>query len=219
MITSNIYERVLKLTTTVGQGSAFTLEVNGVQYLVTAKHVLPDTNPVQGELLIRGITSTFTLECVPGVHPDADIAVLKLPSFVTPTLELPLVPFFDSIVYSQDIYFLGFPYGLALSAEQVDLFAFVKKGILSATAWTPSGVHLLYLDGFNNPGFSGGPVVFYHSATHQPHLAGVVSGYRTEAQCVRIAGQVTSAAVLTNTGIVLATNIKHAMEAIEQQES
>ena len=64
-------------------------------------------------------------------------------------------------MYGQDVYFLGFPYGLHgdMSALSNDLpFPFVKKGIISL--FHNDGVNRIYLDGHNNPGFSGGPVVF-----------------------------------------------------------
>ena len=67
------------------------------------------------------------------------------------------------MIYGQEVFFAGFPFGENLfttSTQTVNgLFPmpFVKKGIISAEA-TENGATILYLDGHNNPGFSGGPI-------------------------------------------------------------
>ncbi len=86
-------------------------------------------------------------------------------------------------------------------------------GIISASEWVDD-VHVLYLDGLNNPGFSGGPVVGYHHATGAMHVFGVVSGYRTEQQPVYV-GTHEIGTAQANTGIVIATWIDHVTDAIK----
>ena len=61
---------------------------------------------------------------------------------------------------SQDVYFLGFPYDLTNDGGTINRnfpIPLIKKGILSAIQ--VGEVKTLLLDGHNNPGFSGGPVV------------------------------------------------------------
>jgi len=57
---------------------------------------------------------------------------------------------------------------------------FIKSGILSALDIRNENAVTLYLDGHNNPGFSGGPIVFLSNTTRRFHVAGVVSGFRNE---------------------------------------
>ncbi len=219
MITANIYTRTLRLSTPEGFGTAFTIDVEGAQYLVTAKHVLPVSDPVTVELQFTDQRKvTVTLERADAEPSEADVSVLALPSPITPMY--PIVPSLEGVVFTQDVYFLGFPFGLSLATQQGEeaaVFAFVKKAILSAAQWTSSGVHLLYLDGFNNPGFSGGPVVFTNQQTRVLHVAGVVYGYRGSQERVMVGERETPGYVLANTGIVLAVDIKHAVDAIRRR--
>jgi S1-C subfamily serine protease len=143
-VTANVYERVVKLTNEdqSSSGSGFTLDVADRQYLITSAHVLPPEDPVTVDVLYGGHSSTRTLNRIPGVRDGADIAVLPLDTPLTPTRELPVTASFDRMVYTQDVFFLGYPYGLALRIGGVDRFPFVKKGILSATSET-DGVDLI----------------------------------------------------------------------------
>ena len=72
----------------------------------------------------------------------------------------------------------------------------------------------LLLDGHNNVGFSGGPVARRGTKEEQT-VIGVVSGYRFDRQKVRDGdGNETSHTYDTNTGIVIAHDIRHALEII-----
>lgn len=68
---------------------------------------------------------------------------------------------------------------------------FLKSGIVSALDDRDPEAGILYLDGQNNPGFSGGPIVFWHSASRGFRVAGVVRGYRNERGFLR-AGQLSA---------------------------
>lgn len=213
-VTANIYQRVLRVVLPDGtSATGFTLDREGVQYLITAEHVVA-AQPGQVRMILHGSDwkREVALERILGVTGGADIAIFRLEAPLTP--QLPIDTSFDSIVYTQEVYFLGYPYGLGLQRTNVPLLPFVKHGILSASAETPEGGHVMYLDGFNNPGFSGGPVAFYALNTNQPHICGVVSGYRTDNRRVRVGNQEIDATVLENTGIVIAYDIMHALEAI-----
>ena len=213
LVPSNVYERVLRLDSPTGVSSAFTIEREGTQYLITARHCLPPDEVVDVRLSIKGHSFEQRLRRVP-VEPPADVAVLRLRHPLTATL--PVVPCFDGCLLSQDIFFLGYPYGMSVHAKGLPTYAFVKKGVLAATGHTPDGVHVLYLDAIDNPGFSGGPVVFTNIETDEFHLAGVVSGYRSESLVVHDDKDVpTTLEVDVNTGIVLAHDIVHAVEAID----
>lgn len=215
MLTSNIWNRVFRLTTATGFGTAFAVESeSGVQYLVTARHVIEDhEGPIQLEAF--GEIHEVALDLVPGVPNGADIAVVRLDEPLASVL--PTTFNSDGSVFSQDVYFLGYPYGLAMTAHGVDQAPFVKKATLSAQDLSED-VRILYLDGINNPGFSGGPVALYNSAG-QPHILGVVSGYRISPDELIIRGQrVEDAVVRANSGIIIAYDIRHAMDAIRDFE-
>jgi hypothetical protein len=53
---------------------------------------------------------------------------------------------------------------------------YVKKGIFSALVFH-TVPHTMYLDGINNPGFSGGPYVYRLQDDKIPTICGVIKGY------------------------------------------
>ncbi len=55
----------------------------------------------------------------------------------------------------QQVWFLGYPYGLGSHFPNGE-FPFIKRGTMSAIDSTNPHAVVLYVDGFNNPGFSGG---------------------------------------------------------------
>ena len=121
------------------------------------------------------------------------------------------------MIGGQDLYFLGFPYGQ--STDHGNLlnnfpFPFVKKAILSAITGGNQGVSLLFLDGHNNPGFSGGPIVFSSQDKKEYKVAGVISGFNTIEEPVLIGGKLTVMTWMYNTRIIIGYDIKYAVEAI-----
>ena len=94
---------------------------------------------------------------------------------------------------------------------------FVKRATVSAIILKKDAASTLYLDGHNNPGFSGGPVVFTPESRPQGewHIAAIVSGYRfDEVPVLDKDGKETGTVVHANTGLVHAYSIKHAVAAI-----
>jgi hypothetical protein len=92
---------------------------------------------------------------------------------------------------------------------------FIKKGVLSSIDRDQAGTRVLYLDGNNNPGFSGGPVVFPLNEDRKKfRVAAVVSGYRFDPQPVFINDQPTRLVSRHNTGIIISYDISHAIDLI-----
>jgi hypothetical protein len=91
---------------------------------------------------------------------------------------------------------------------------FVKNCTVSALMREPQRV--LILDGINNVGFSGGPVIFGTGA--QLKIAGVVSGYRAEPTEVIPSDPAVkpNATVNVNSGFFTAYDIFYAMDAIHK---
>jgi hypothetical protein len=143
---------------------------------------------------------------------DVDISVLALGFQLSPTR--PLTPTGAGIGFGQDVYFLGFPYNLFtdIGANNRDFpVPFIKKAIVSSITKV-GDAEVTFLDGHNNPGFSGGPVVFVPPGQRDFRVAAVISGYRFEREPVFVGDQPTNLAYRYNTGIIIAYGIRHAVD-------
>lgn len=195
-------------------GTAFAIEVNGTQYLVTAKHLIdPIANEIDLQIFYNKQWLTGRADVVGRARGEVDIAVLKVHQQLTPKAYEVAIGF-GEIELGQDVYFLGFPF--KMWADYGELTAglpspFIKKGTLSAIQM--DGPKLLYVDAINNEGFSGGPLYFFPRARPQEvRIAGVVSKYRTEEESVLDAtGAATELTVPYNTGFLVAYDIKYAV--------
>ena len=144
----------------------------------------------------------------------------------------------DGVVLGGDCSFLGFPYGgswLANYGGQSTRMPFTKRCGVSGMQPEPK---VWILDGLNNVGFSGGPVIF-GSGLDQRVFA-VISGYRTEPSEVISAGahhcpppghaadksKVSTAdeaptkpkqSVNLNSGFIFAYDISYAIDAIHSR--
>ena len=224
--TSNVLYRVLRIRTATSTGSAFTIEVDGKQYVITARHLLNGFGS-QGEveLWIGGRWTKVGVRALYPSKPDVDIAALDLGRPVTITF--PLEPSSGGLTLGQQVYFLGYPYGLGTSRaapapQGFGELPFLKGGIVSAVDDRDPEASILYLDGQNNPGFSGGPIVFWHAPSHSFRVAGVVRGYRNEALPVLKresldnpdARAYNDLYTRSNSGIVIGYDIRHIVDAI-----
>jgi len=90
----------------------------------------------------------------------------------------------------------------------------VKRATISAL---DQGAFLL--DGHNNPGFSGGPVVFAPPNSSDFRVAAVVSGFQAVKQPIFQGTEETAFTYLYNTGIIVAHDIKEATTIIQGNPS
>jgi len=224
--TSNVLYRVLRIRTAGSTGSAFTIEVDGKQYLITARHLLTDfKNDGEVELWIEGRWSKVRARAIYPAKEVVDVAALDLGRPVTVTF--PLEPSSGGLTLGQQVYFLGYPYGLGTSTSApappgFGELPFLKSGIVSAVDDRDPEASILYLDGQNNPGFSGGPIVFWHPPSRGFRVAGVVRGYRNEALPVLKrtdlddpeARAYNDLYTRSNSGIVIGYDIVHIVDAI-----
>jgi S1-C subfamily serine protease len=220
MITSNVFCRVFFIKVGATTGTAFTIEDADRQYLVTAAHVVAGlTPPFSVELFHENQWKILELELT-GICPVSDIAVFAPRFQLSPAFPLPASA--DGVMFGQDVYFLGFPYGItsdAASLNQGRPFPLVKKACLSAVTQSDKGAKIVLLDGHNNPGFSGGPVVFCERGkplASSFKVLGVVSGYRFAEEPAYHGGAPTPVTVRANTGIVICYNITHAIDVIRK---
>lgn len=111
--------------------------------------------------------------------------------------------------------FLGFPYGLYTLAFGRH-HPFEKHAYLSAIDNLEQSAEIFYLDGFNNPGFSGGPVIFLNPKTSKWMILAVLSGYRPMNAQTRVGKNTVDTNILVNSGIVVSYSIQHALDAIDK---
>ena len=220
MITSNIIYRVFKVRTEQGTATAFTIDHDGKQYLVTARHTI-DRLPQPYRIDIYWQEDWHRLPLgLTGLSPISDVAVLAPRVQLSPTFPLP--PTDTGLAYGQDVYFIGFPYdimgglGNLLEGRPLPL---VKRGCLSAFAKGANDESLLYLDGHNNPGFSGAPVVWREGQSTEFRVCGVVSGYKQGAVSTPLGDSGAEIELLLNAGIVVCSSIRYAIDEIEKNSN
>ena len=117
MITANVFRRTFFIRFKNSTGTAFTIDVEKKQYLVTARHVcigVGDDDKIgifhdgqfeEMTVKVVGLGSTDEI--------DTDVAVFALENQISPSF--PMVATSEGLVWGQDVYFLGFPYGLHTS--------------------------------------------------------------------------------------------------------
>ena len=215
IVNANIMTRVLHLKVGDVIGTGFTIEVDGRQYLITAKHLTGERDI--GEIEIWWEQWRRTKVSVVGMGEGReDIAVLSAKGALTQSL--PIEVGSGGITVGKSVRFLGFPLGIAmdfLMEQGSTRLPLTKGGILSGLKYENT-VSWLLVDGHNNAGYSGGPVVFKPLGNGQElwKIAGVISGYRIEDVDVRdAAGQMIGSAA-GNSGILIATGIETALKLI-----
>ena len=215
-ITKSVIQRTFQLSFGGSQGTCFTIDHENRQYIVTARHIVESmTVPATIRIKHKGVWKDCLVNLVGHCKGKVDISVLAVDFQLSPTYSLPTT---GRMTLGQDFYFLGFPYGLTSEVGEFNRnfpFPLIKKATLSAI---DSNTNLLFLDGHNNPGFSGGPVVYSQvgEPDHELLVAGVISGYRFNMEPVYLEGKRTSLEFEYNTGIIVAYGIKHAINLISQ---
>lgn len=216
--------RTFKVEFAGGAASAFVINHQDRQWLITAKHVA-DAAVHHGvaALTLTGengldVELSGPLVPVPIVGGGPDIAVFDLDGKKIVLDNMTLVPSADGVALSQEVFFLGFP--LTGTLPLMGRLPAVRRGIVSQRAHL-NGVAAWIIDGHNLPGFSGGPLVFADAGGVGStwHVLGVVSAYWLHRIDVEVAGAELpdgiSFKVPTNAGLVVVYDIKHAIDAID----
>ena len=221
MVTSNILQRVTRLQARMS-GSAFTFETDDSrQYLATARHVVQDIAAgANVELMIDNAWQAWPLTGAwHSPDPTVDVSVLSFEQPILPAFSAELTT--DGLTWGQEVYFLGYPFGISGGAIMHDgrPLPFIKHGIMSGSEGIP--LSILYVDGSNNPGFSGGPLVFRHGSAFR--VAGVISGWKSSLAKVEVRDLLDSTfresetlRIAVDTGIVTAYSIHHALDGARQ---
>ncbi len=199
------------------------MTIEDAAYLVTARHVF--TNLVlPGSLVGIEVYNhkgwiRIEAEVLFHTNPHIDIAVLRLRT-----------PLFENRAFAvgstnyhlaQECFFLGFPFGLKIEDLAGDSnkgfpLPFVKKAIISMFFSDAGKVSRIFLDGHNNPGFSGGPVVV-RTSEDKMEIIGVISAYLNEEKIIS-----TPHGAFKNTensGIIMSYAFKHVYEIVKSNSS
>lgn len=210
------------------QGTAFTIDHDGKVYLITARHVAGAV-PAEGAIVqIRQNGEWKDYKTVKTIYPksdEVDIAIFE----TNEKVEKPYsVTAMGGATMGQQVWFLGYPFldgmsshfSVGAGAAAPKEAPFIKRGTMSAIDASNPDAVVVYIDGFNNPGFSGGPIVYWDFSSHSYAVLGVVKGYRAENGVKAIVnGQQVDTQLLSNSGILVGYSIANAVDAIVAAEA
>lgn len=210
-----VIDRVFKISLDdEGEGTGFALDIDGKQYLITAKHVLGITAP--SYIRIYHDDCWKRVFATPVGSSNVDVAVFSLPMLIAhPDMILPAEP--GGFIMAQDVYFAGFPLGLFTEGiESPFPTPLIKKAIISGKQ--AGGLETpFYLDGHVNPGFSGGPV-FLKQKNHQKFVISmIISSFEgTREPVFNNDKEHPNLTVIANSGIIHALSISNAISLIKE---
>jgi S1-C subfamily serine protease len=219
-VPGEILGRTLFIKSGEEAGTAFKVDYKSKVYLVTARHVVAALPLKGGMIQVKQQREWKDFKIVKKILPssdEVDIAVLQTEETVSKPYEITWSDK-DSVTFGQQIWFLGYPYGLGTQFSNAEI-PFIKRGTLSAIDTSNRDAVLWYIDGFNNPGFSGGPIIYWDFNKHAIRILGVVKGYKFENAKVLVNGVEQDTNLLVNSGILVGYSIKHAFDAIEKANS
>ncbi len=217
VIPASTFHRMFHIQCGRRRGTAFSLDVHDRQYLITASHLLaPFQNQAPVELFHGGKWKPLDVLVVGVGPPQIDVAVLALKFRVT-LPEFSLMPNAGSLTPGQTCYCLGFPLGERggeKTAEQPFPIPFVKT-VSVAHVTDPSGpIRSVFLDGYPNPGFSGGPVLVREAGKEELSVAAVVSAFHYEHDPIYVGTEHLTLNAPKNSDLILSYDIKHALDLI-----
>jgi S1-C subfamily serine protease len=220
-IVSNFFQRVHFMKFRQSTGTCFTYyDDENNEYFITAKHVIEGIGN-SGTIQIMQDNVWKNLNVTVKYHTNNEIDIVLL----IPETRIIIHPSnvkcsMHGISLGQDTFFLGFPYGIYSNTgsdiQPHSPLPFIKKGV-TASIVNEKGKIILYLDGHNNPGFSGGPVCFQNIFTGEYQIAAVVSAYRLNnpQNIMNEKGEKSDLLYMENSGIVISYSIDHVLDIIK----
>ena len=187
---------------TLAGATCFMINKDGEQYFVTAAHLFKSTHKsgdvVPIRMLIRNELEPFDAKVYFHADKNIDIAIMKLPEKVSQGRGISMDT--TLVAFGLPVFFYGFPLTNMGTVGLGIKFPLVKKAIVSGSV-KYNGVDVLVLDGHNNRGFSGGPVLAYDTSINKMCIVGVTSGFFPETRSVQYKGDKLS--FDENSGIIL----------------
>jgi hypothetical protein len=247
MPTVSLIERVLMVESHLTQGTRavrgtiFSFDLDHREYWVTAKHILTGAKkPPYGSVTDKSVTLSILDPDVrekqwisvnlsvldPGKDIDIVVLAASKPLMANAGTAIPD----PSLTLGGDCEFLGYPtvvdgaWQATLEGGRKHWMPFIKHCTISAL--TSEGTKIIFLDGINNEGFSGGPVIWKTGA--EQAIIGVISGFYSERADVVALIQAQGSNDITptptvpavvaqvNSGLFIASSISHAVDAIRR---
>lgn len=195
----------------------FIVEHKAKPYFITAKHMFGQNDKkISFEIMQNSkwqkVNGTVYFHSIPTV----DIAVIVIDKVQGFDVGIPINH--NELTLGDNCFFLGFPFGMSTDDQNQNQgfpLPFIKRAYLSSNI-VQNNVITLYLDGHNNPGFSGGPVLFKNrkdSKDPNLYLGGVISGYVN--QWNEIVSPIGNLPYKENSGIIVAYGANHIIQIIE----
>lgn len=220
MLNINVIYRTFPIRCGQSNGTAFSFTHGGQQYLATAAHIVSEW---QGTLAIgrggrvAGLADHSDVddryvEVEPrffGVSCATDVAIFDLPEFLH--LDgIPLEARTDGVVLGQRVSWLGYPLGLDGGSifHEGGRMGLAASGTFASMHYpsklqesTIAANSKFIVDGMNNPGYSGSPVVCFPGEDRSKaiQVLGVVSG---------------TLAARTNWGLIVVGNLEVAVKEL-----
>jgi hypothetical protein len=219
-VTRGLLEHVYHLTTDTLQGTCFLIEYKNQEYLVTAAHLFKRKIKAKSEVKItidNGTPMSLTAELLKHSDSTVDVAVLRIPISIKKS-EVYAID--GGVIIGQQVYFLGYPSFSGLqfaTVGKLGTFPLVKGGIFSGGIQV-NGYLLEFIDGHNNPGFSGGPVVFYNYENKTNNICCIISGYYNETKNLLIEGKASGYLFPENSGIIKSYPASLALRIIDSDK-
>ena len=196
----------------------FAIDVDNRQYFVTARHIGELIGNSGIQVMRENQWVSYPVTVVGHGPGNVDASVITLPDCLIPDgSRFPLPMGMEGVIVGQDMMFLGFPGvydpSMGFSLHHGFPLPLVKYARLSGLTMRNNP---MWLDGHNNPGFSGSPLCFAPNQSNELVVAGVVSAYAFSKEPVVSSGGGTTGWYLQeNTGLMLAWDIQHCLDIIK----
>jgi hypothetical protein len=235
-VTNSVLFRTFMVKSDKDGGTIFSIDVDEREYWITAKHILTGANhppygTVEAKIVTLSILSqvgereNWIPETFNVIDPgkDVDIVVLAPQKALLDEKIIQSAKVGSAnVTFGGECEFAGYPFGSSWTAkfekDEMVRMPFIKRCTISGQITSPERVWVL--DGINNEGFSGGPVVFGTGPSQQ--IIAVVSGFSREPiEVVPVvppnAGEAhPREAALANTGFIFAYDLSSALDAIKK---
>jgi hypothetical protein len=218
LINANIINRVFHIAIDEYVGTCFTIEIDNRQYIITAKHLAERIKyPNEIGIFYKNNWENINVNLVGFGEYNEDVSVLATDFQISPTFPIRFTG--AESAYSQEVFFLGFPLGLITTDSEINRnfpFPLVKKGIFSGTI-DIEGCKVCIIDGINNPGFSGGPVICVPPNRQQNdfQIMSIISGYEQQFEKTLINNKETDIIAPLNSGLIISYPIEIAIRIIK----
>jgi hypothetical protein len=215
MLPMEVADRTLHLSFGDGNGTCFVFDHLGKQYIVTARHVI-DGIQENDTIQIAANDEWVPISVRLVGHSEVDVSVMAASQKLAHA-EMKLEPAIGGFFIGQEVFFVGFP--LEMQGFRMDSpfpVPLLKRAIIS-TGHPIGAKKLFFLDGHNNPGFSGAPVYLKIPGEQQFKVSMIVASYTATREPVYDGNaQPTDLTVWSNSGIMAAYSIKEAIDLIEK---